>query len=317
PRVMPNLGLDYTVLRQTNPGLVIASITAFGQYGPNRDRIAYGANIEGSCGLMATTGYRDDETPYRTTLYYADPVIAVHTAFATLAALFHQRRTGQGQHIDLSLQENGIAFVPEAVVQYTVTGTTMRPLGNRHAVHAPQGCYLSLGDDMWLVLTVRDDSDWRRLRDVIGDARLRDSRFDSVEGRRRHHDEIDKVLLEWTAKFDHNEAAQRLQEAGVPAAPVLANWEIVSNPHIHARGFYVTTNHPEVGVFPYPGMPWKFSATPASVRLPAPCFAEHNRFVYCELLAMRNAAPQPLYERRVITDEPPPGLPRPVVQRRP
>ena len=78
-----------------------------------------------------------------------------------------------------------------------------------------------------------------------------------------------------------------LQRAGVPAGPVLANWELVSNPHLHARGFYVPVEHPDMGVFPYPGMPWKLSETPGQIRAASPLFGQHTRQIFQDLLGLR------------------------------
>ena len=105
-----------------------------------------------------------------------------------------------------------------------------------------------------------------------------------------------------------------LQAAGVPAAPVLANWEMVSSLHAHERGFYVPVAHPDVGVFPYPGMPWKLSATPASIRRAAPGFGEHTRLAYGRMLGLDDAAFDRLYQEKIIADFPPDDLPPPTLQ---
>ena len=313
PRVMRNFNLQYPVLREVNPEIIMVSISGFGQTGPDRDYVAYGANVEASCGLAAATGYADDERPYRSTLFYADPVTGAHAAIAILAAIHHRESTGEGQYVDMSLHENGITFFPEAVMEYTVTGNLAKRRGNRHPTHAPQGCYPSYGDDSWLALCVRTSDEWKALASAIGRMDLgADPEFETSQGRRARHDEIDAAISEWTRQYDHNEAAEILQEAGVPAAPVLANWEMVSNRHFHARGFYEPMEHPEMGVFPYPGMPWKLSATPGVVRKASPLYGEHNSEVFRGLLALGDDDLAPLYERRVIADEPSPDLPAPV-----
>lgn len=313
PRVMRNFNLQYPVLSEVNPEIVMVSISGFGQTGPDRDYVAYGANVEASCGLAAATGYADDDRPYRSTLFYADPVTGAHAAIAMLAALHHRESTGLGQYVDMSLHENGITFFPEAIMEYTVTGNLARRRGNRHPVHAPQGCYPSYGDDSWLALTVRTLDEWRSLVATIGRADLGDdSSLEMPQGRMARHSEIDVAISEWTRQFDHNEAAAILQEAGVPAAPVLANWEMVSNRHFHARGFYEPMEHPEMGVFPYPGMPWKLSASPGIVRKASPLYGEHNSDVFRGLLGLGDYDLDPLYERRVIADQPSQDLPAPV-----
>ena len=313
PRVLRNFDLTYDRLRQENPRLIMASISAFGQTGPMRDYIAYGANIEGASGLAALMGYPDDRTPQTTSLFYADPVTGAHASLAIQAALHYRRRTGKGQHIDLSLLESGAVFFADALLDYAFTGDVQPRRGNRHASYAPQGCYPSLGEDMWTVLTVRNDDDWRRLCEVIGDPRLGDARFATEPGRHAHHDEIDGLLSEWTSGYDHMEATDLLQAAGVPAAPVLANWEMVSSLHAHERGFYVPVAHADIGVFPYPGMPWKLSATPGSVRRGSPGFGEHNRLAYGRMLGLDDGELERLYVEKVIADSPPDDLPPPTL----
>lgn len=306
PRVMRNLELDYQALRQVNPDIVMAQISGFGQTGPLRDYVAYGANIEASCGLAAVTGYVDDERPYRTGHYYADPVTATHTSIAVLAALFHRQFSGRGQHIDLSLQENAITFLPEALLEYTVTGQLAKRRGNRHWKHAPQGCYPSLGNDMWMVLCIRSDTEWRQFVEITGDSRLTDERFSTEANRMRHHEEIDRLVTEWSRRFDHNEASAILQKASIPAAPVLANWEMVSNLHAYDRGFYAVVPQREMGAFPQPGVPWKLSATPGRIRMAGPDYGEHNRLVFGDYLKLGERDLARLYQSRVIADEPPP-----------
>ncbi|HXH23593.1 MAG TPA: CoA transferase, partial [Dehalococcoidia bacterium] len=216
-RVFPNLGLGYDVLSAVNPGLVMVSMSGFGAYGPYRDFVAYGANIELSCGLVSLSGYGDGEYQ-NTSSFYADPVAGNHGAIAVLAALEHRRRTGKGQFIDMSLNEGAAGFFCEAIMDYTINGVVRRPMGSRSLVNAPQGVYPCSGEDSWLVLTVRDADEWRSLCSVMGreDLALR-ADLASVEGRRAAHDEIDAAIRAWCADLDHREAARRLQAAGVAA----------------------------------------------------------------------------------------------------
>ena len=313
PRVMRNFGLEYSTLSEANPNIIMVSISGFGQTGPDRDYVAYGANVEASCGLAAVTGYADDDRPYRSALFYADPVTGAHAAIAVIAALHHRAETGEGQYVDMSLHENGITFFPEAIIEYATTGMLSPRRGNRHTRFAPQGCYPSVGSDAWIALCIRTESEWAALAGVIGRPELAgDSGLASVEGRRRRHDELDAAISEWTSLYDHNEATRILQAAGMPAGPVLANWELVSNPHFHAREFYVPIEHPEMGVFPYPGMPWKLSETPGLVRTASPLYGEHNGLVFRGLLGMGDDQLGPLYARRAVADEPSDDLPGPI-----
>lgn len=286
-RVMPNLGLGWDVLSQRNPRLVMASISGFGASGPERDYVAYGANIEASSGLAAVTGYHDDDTPYRANTFYADPITGNYATIAVLAALRAREITGHGQWLDLSLNECAASFFGDAFVEYQRSGELPPRRGNRHPVDAPQGAYRTVGDDDWLVLTVRDDQEWSALCAVLGRADwAADPELASATGRRARHDELDAGIADWAAELDHREAADLLQAAGVPAGPVLANYELVTDPHLHQRQFYIPIEHPEAGVLPFAGMPWKLSRTPGRVARPAPRFAEHNQYVLGDLLGL-------------------------------
>lgn len=286
-RVMPNLGLGWDVLSQRNPRLVMASISGFGASGPERDYVAYGANIEASSGLAAGTGYHDDDTPFRANTFYADPITGNYATIAILAALRARETTGHGQWLDLSLNECAASFFGDAFLEHQRTGQLPPRRGNRHPIHAPQGCYRTTGDDDWLALTVRDDAEWHALCTALGrDDWLADPTLATAEGRQARHDELDAAISEWTAQRDHREAAQLLQDAGLPASPVYANYELVTDSHLHQRQFYIPIDHPEAGVLPFAGFPWKLGRTPARVRRPAPRFAEHNDYVFGDLLGL-------------------------------
>jgi crotonobetainyl-CoA:carnitine CoA-transferase CaiB-like acyl-CoA transferase len=303
-RVMPNLGLGYEELSKLNPRLNMVSIAGFGATGPYRDFVAYGANIELSCGLVSLNGYGPGEYA-NTASFYADPVAGNQAAVAVLAALEYRRRSGRGQFIDMSLNEGAAAMFCEAIMDYTMNGVVRQPSGARSLVHAPQGVYACVGEDSWLALTVRDEREWQGLCGVIGRLDLaRREELVSAGGRMEAHDEIDDAIAAWARERDHGEAARVLQAAGVPAGPVLANWEIATDPHLHERGYLVTVVHPEAGALPYPGFGWKLSRTPARVRRHAPMFAEHNDEVFRDILALSEEEIGRLYETGASTREP-------------
>ena len=280
-RVFPQLGLGYETLAQHNPRVVMCSITGFGATGPERDHLAFGSNIEASCGLMAQTGYGDG-VPQGTGSYYADPITGAHATVGILAALFARERTGSGQWLDMALQESAAAFLTESIMDYRLNGRVARPRGNRSPRIAPQGVYRSLGTDCWLAIGVESDEQWRALCATIERPDLA-GRLPTREERLGAHDEIDAAIEAWSEMRDHNRAAALLQEAGVPAGPVLANWEIVSDPHLHERGYFVDIVHPDTGHHRWDGFPWRLSRTPASVRRHSPLFAEHTDEVLGEL----------------------------------
>ena len=164
---------------------------------------------------------------------------------------------------------------------------------------------------MWVVLCIRSDEEWTRLGDVTGIPELTAEDFTTVAGRRKHHDRLDALIGNWTAQYDQHEAAAMLQAQGIPAAPVLANWELVSNLHFHDRGFYQPVVHDEMGVFPYPGMPWKLEDKPGTIRSAAPLYGAQNGTILKDLLDVDQRELASLYNDGIDADVPPPTIPPP------
>lgn len=302
-RVMPNLGLGYDAMREVNPRLIYVSMSGFGATGPWRDWSAYGSNIEASSGLASVTGYGPEQV-YRTPIFYADPVAGNHATVAILAALEEREGSGAGQYIDIALNEAGACHFLEMLLDYQATGTVRRPQGNRDARFAPQGAYRCAGEDCWLVLSVQSDEGWPLLARAIARNDLADdAELSTLTARRSRHDELDAAISTWTSQHEQYEAAWLLQRAGVSAAPILANWQILADPHLFHRNFYIPIEHPVVGVYPYPSWPWRLSRTPARITCAAPRFAEHNRQVLTEI-GLPQVQIEALYESGVTSDTP-------------
>lgn len=301
-RVFPNLGLDYATLAARNPRIVMCSMSGMGATGPETHYLAYGSNIEASSGLVSQLGYGDGEL-YGTGSYYADPICGTHGTAAIVAALLQRERTGRGQFIDVALQESGVAFQVEAIMEYRLTERVPGAMNNRSRRIAPQGVYRSVGTDCWLAIGVERDEQWDALCATIGRADLAE-RYPGLAARRAAHGEIDVAIEQWSVTLDHQRATRRLQAAGVPAAPVLANWEIVSDPHLYARGYFVDVVHPDVGHHRWDGYPWRLSRTPGRIRMGAPGFGEHNDEVLRELAGCSQEEIAGLRARGVVADVP-------------
>lgn len=303
-RVMAQLGLAYDDLAKANPGIIMCSMSGFGNTGPERNYSAYGSNIETISGLASLLGYHDGEF-FGTGSYYADPTAGNHGAVAMLAALNHRRRTGRGQWIDMALLEAVAPFFAQQFLEYSLAGVSPTPLGNRHPSYFPQGIYPTAGADCWLAVTVRDRREWIGLANRIGHPEMADdTSFDTPEARRASAAEIESAIAGWCATRDHNEAAALLQSVGVPAAPVMANWELFSDNHLNDRGFFVPVRHEQSGTFAFPGFAWRFEHTPAAIQRAAPMFAEHNDDVFRGILGLPASQIQELYDLGVTTDGP-------------
>ncbi|MBV9720902.1 MAG: CoA transferase, partial [Mycobacterium sp.] len=275
PRVVEQFGLDYDSLVAINPDVIMVRMPGFGLQGPWRDYVGWALNIEQLAGMSAATGYADG--PPCNLQGPADPIAGVHATVALLAALEHRQRTGEGQLIEVAQIEVGAAVTAEPVIEYSLTRQVREREGNRHRCYA-QGVYPASGDDEWVAISVRDDSDWAAVVDVIGRPELRDDpRFASPEARLHNHDALDEVLAEWTAVQTPDEAADRLRRRGTPAERILTPDRMYDIDQLEARGFYQELDHPLSGRHRFPG--WPFRITPGPVRhhrTPSPTLGQHN-----------------------------------------
>lgn len=311
PRVLSGFGLDFPVLHRLNPGAVMLSNTAFGRTGPYGNYTGYGATAEAMGGLASLTGYPDGSGTYsgprKVGFHYGDPVAGVFNAAAIMLAVHHARRTGVGQHIDLSMAEAVTASVGEIVLEYQFTGREPQRRGNAHPQMAPHGCYPCRGDDCWVVIAVTSDAAWQRLVKALGAPEwARREEMATLAGRLAARSEIDRRLGEWTRGQDRWEVARKLQAAGVAAGPVLTNKEVLLDPHLRERGFFTLVRHPDAGVRPVPGVPYRMSRTPPRIFRPAPGFGEHNDLIWGELLGLADEEMAQLIADEVVSWEPSP-----------
>jgi crotonobetainyl-CoA:carnitine CoA-transferase CaiB-like acyl-CoA transferase len=213
----------------------------------------------------------------------------------------YRQQTGKGQWIDLSQLEAPIhALIGEHVLEYTVNGTQTLPLGNRHRQYAPHGCYRCKGEDKWVALAVRSDKEWERLCEVIGHTELTwDTRFATSVDRLHNHDELDRVIEEWTILRAHDEAMHLLQQAGIAAGAVLNVAELSTDPHLQERAFFQHAKEDTERLFP--GMPFRLSDGSGELRRPGPRLGEHNEYVLCELLGYAKEGIEPPTEEKIGT----------------
>ncbi|MBI4498875.1 MAG: CoA transferase [Chloroflexi bacterium] len=287
---MRKMGLAYEVLREVQPGLVMVGMPGWGEAGPCQGYVTLGNSIDAYVGHHLLRGYPGTDPSVTLPCVHSDAVVAVTVAFAVMAALHYRERTGKGQFIDVSHAEALIPHLAWPYLDFAMNGRTGEQLGNRDRAMAPHGCYPCRGTDAWAVIAVRNDAEFAALCRAIGHPELaQDPRFADALGRVRHQDALDAIIAEWTRQHDHYDVMAILQRVGVPAGPVLADYEALSDPQLAARGFFETVTQRYAGTHRYPGMLWKMSATPLSVRIPPSPLGEYNAFVYGELLGLSEA----------------------------
>ncbi len=304
PRVMENFGLTYAVLREIKPDIIMLSMSAYGQTGPYRNYIGFGTSIEAVAGLCELAGYPDGP-PTEVGSNLSDPPAGFYGAGAILVALHYRHKTGKGQYIDLSEAETAITLIGGQILDYTMNGRVQSRIGNRHPWMAPHGVYPSRGDDQWVAIAVRSEEEWQSFCKAIGSpAWTADKRFADMLSRWQNQEELDRHIEDWTSNLDHYEVMHLLQEAGVPAAAVLTNKEVLFDQHVRERKAFEAVDHPETGRRPMPAMTFRMSKTPGSIRKPAPLLGENNEYILRELLGITEAEIAQLAAEQVIGNQP-------------
>ena len=306
PRVMKNFGLDYPILSEINPRIIMISLPAHGSTGPWKDFPGFAASIEQTAGIPQLTGYPDG-LPQMTGSGFTDPIAGVNGMMAVMFALLYRQRTGKGQHIDLSQIEAITCLIGDAVVDYSMNKRIQPRRGNYHPSMAPHGYYRCKGDDLWAGIAVSSDEEWRQFVKAIGEPPwTEDEKFADSLSRWHHREELDKLVEDWTMQHDHYEVMHILQKAGVAAGPVISSVELLDDPHLKARGTYQVVERTFVGSHPYilPTAPIKLSKTTIAIHKPAPVLGEHNDYVLRELLGMPQAEIQDLADEQIIGTAP-------------
>jgi crotonobetainyl-CoA:carnitine CoA-transferase CaiB-like acyl-CoA transferase len=300
PRVMANWGLDYESLKKIKPDLIMLSMSTMGSTGPQRDYAGFGPTVHAFSGMTYLTSL-PGKPPMGPGYAHADHVAGLVAALAMLSALEYRRRTGEGQFIDVSQVEAMVSLLGDAVLEYTAYGRAPEPLGNRSAEVAPHGIYRCCGDDRWCAIAVFNDEEWRRFCCVLGDPSLAaDRRFTTLAGRLENVAELDRQVEEWTMQHPAEEVMNRLQAAGIAAGVVHDARDLVNDPQLRSRGFFVELGHPELGKTVSDAVPIKLSRTQARYRRAAPTLGQDNDYVYRELLGMSAGDIAALREQGVI-----------------
>jgi benzylsuccinate CoA-transferase BbsF subunit len=299
PRVMANFGLDYANLTRLKPGLIMLSLSAMGGSGPWRDFTGFGPTIQAFSGLTYLMAFPGGP-PLGTGTAYADHVAGLFACLALLGALEHHRRTGEGQHIDVSALEAMTNLLGEAVLEYGLTGKGPRPSGNSSDEAVLQGVY-RCRDNRWCAIVVSNEDGWPGFRQALGDSPWsREKRFDTPLARRENRTELDSLVGGWTQEHTAVEVMAALQKYGVAAGVVQDAADLARDPQLRERGFFIKPEHPETGVQTADASPIRLSETPARYARPAPLPGQDNRYVYGELLGLGEAEIARLKEQGVI-----------------
>ena len=280
PGVMARLGIDEPQLRTVNPGLIYVSMSGWGESGPYAHKPVYDPIIQALSGLASVQAGSDQARPRLIRTILPDKLTGITAAQAVTAALVARGRTGQGQHVRLSMLDAVVAFMWSS----DMGGQTFvgKEVSSARAATFIDLIYETKSD--YISVSIMSDEQWRGLCDAVGHPEwLEDDRFKTAAGRDRYAN--DRLELTQAALLEKNafEWLEILDAAGVPCAPVLKRHEMIHHPQVEASGIVVETEHPHAGRLRQARNAARFEATPAEIRHGAPHHGEHTRAIMSEL----------------------------------
>jgi crotonobetainyl-CoA:carnitine CoA-transferase CaiB-like acyl-CoA transferase len=307
PRVMEKFGLDWDTVHALYPHTIMVRMPAFGLSGPWRDHVGFAQTMEQITGMAWITGFAEDQP--RIQRGPCDPLAGMHAAYATLVALAERDRTGAGSFIECPMVEGALNASAEQIVEYSAYGNIMQRAGNRCSRAAPQGLYPCKGHrpaaEQWLALSIETPRQWRDLKHCLGQPlALDDARFESHDGRWRHHDDLDVLLVELLGGHSLAALLESLVQCKVPAGDVWLGARTSQHPQLLARHFFEDVEHPVVGTHRHVTTPFLSRHTQRRLNRPAPILGQHNHKVLKSVLGYDDEKIQQLEALEVIGTTP-------------
>ncbi len=278
---LARMGLAPERLRKINPRLVVAEITGFGQTGPLSSLPGYDFIIQALGGLMSITG-SEESGPMKVGVAIVDVLAGLYAALGILAALHERKRSGEGQIVDTALLDVCVASLVNVASNYLVGGKVAKRLGNAHPNIVPYQSFRAADQEM--VIAVGNDRQFAKLAEVLGRPELaKDERFATNPNRLSHREELTEALQRVFERRPAREWIERLQEAGIPCAPIQRIDQVFDHPQVRAREMVVEMPHPSAEKVRLVGSPIKLSRTPVTYRRHPPLVGEHTREILREL----------------------------------
>lgn len=287
PGVADRLGIGYAELSARHPELVYASVSGFGQTGPESHRPAYDIVLQAMCGLMDVTG-SPDGAPTLVGDSISDSVSGLFASWGVLAALLARERTGKGTHVDVAMFDATLSLTAGLVARYATSGVTPRRVGNRHASSAPFGAYRA--KDGYFVVAVLNNRLFERFAQAISQPELLDdARFVDDATRSDNEAALRTCIESWSESHSVAEVNARLSDAGIPVAPIQNISEALESEQACERGLLIETTAADGSTVRLPRQPVQFSAWPATRTTRAPKLGEHTQAVLGQHLGLDSA----------------------------
>jgi len=305
PGAIERLGLGYDAVRAINPGIIYAQLKGFGTGGPHENNLAFDMIAQATGGVMSITGDADGP-PLKPGVTLGDTGTGMLLAISLLGALYRKRETGEGERIEIAMQDAMLQYIRVALSAQATQGVAAKRNGAKilSGFAVPSGtfpCQPGGPNDYVYIYTSRTNPQhWKRLLEVIGRKDLiGDARFDTAAARLGHEREVDEMISAWTRQHDKREAMRILGAAGVPAGAVFDTMELTEDADFEKRGIMQTMPHPVAGDFKMPGWPVRFGGKTPKVE-PSPLLGQHTNEVLGEWLGLKADQIEQLGKDKVI-----------------
>ena len=280
PGVVDRMGLAYEDVSALNPAIVYCTVSGFGTTGPYSSRAGFDLVAQGMSGLMSINGF-PGAPPAKVGVPMADLNTGMFCAYGILTAYINRLTTGQGQHVDASLVESGIAYTLYESATYFATGEVAGPLGSAHRMIAPYQAFAT--QDGYINIGAANQNNWERMCRAVGrEDLLDDDRFASNPERMVSIDALTPIMEETFRTQTTAHWVEVLENAGVPCGPIYNIEQVYADPHVQSRDMSVELDHPKSGSIRNIGVAVKLSDTPGSVRTPAPLLGQHSEEVLAQ-----------------------------------
>ncbi|NVM98489.1 CoA transferase [Arthrobacter sp. SDTb3-6] len=299
PSTLKRWGLTWEELSAIQPGLIMVHVTGYGGTGPYSDKPGFGTISEAMSGFSHLTG-EPDGPPTLPGFMLADCVAAVHGAFAISAALLHRERTGEGQLIDLSLLEPLARFAEQATLVYDQLGEIPARVGNKWSISVPRNTYKT-SDNQWLAVSGSAQTIALRVYDAIGRPELReDPEYADPLRRIANRDVVDQLIADWIGARPLQTVLDEFDASGVASGPVYNAKQLMNDPHVMARGTFLSVADEELNSVRVQAPVARMSRTPGVVRHLGRSVGADNEEILCGLLGLTEVEMSDLRERHVI-----------------